>query len=106
MAHTPGPWQANGVGGTHDGGSNKQHPHFRGDVVASNGQPIVSFLSLLGVQGENPKEAEANAHLIAAAPCLLAACKEILAHECEEKPCLRCAEVARKAIAAAEGRTP
>ena len=61
MKHTPGPWEANGV-----------------LVVASNDsfrtlfecKPLTMTLSV--------EECEANAHLIAAAPELLEACKEAL----------------------------
>lgn len=66
---TPGPWIARGEGGTSDGGSNKQHPCFNGMVSAWNsGQIIVQQSTLIGIQGKTPKEAEANARLIAAAP--------------------------------------
>jgi len=70
--HTPGPWLASGKGGTHDGGSSKQHPCFRGSIDAGLSD-IVQFGCFLGVQGRTPKEAEANARLIAAAPELLEA---------------------------------
>lgn len=68
--HTKGPWKAIGKGGTHDGCLHKQFPCFRGDIMADNGQVIVKSGSLnrLGVQGATPQEAEANAHLIGAAP--------------------------------------
>lgn len=40
----------------------------------------------------------------AAAPDLLAACKFILAHECDAHPCMICAAYAREAISKAEAR--
>lgn len=76
--HTPGPWIAYGKGGTHDGGSSMQHPCFRGSVNAGE-TAIVQTSCFLGVQGRTPKEAEANARLIAAAPELLAALRLHLA---------------------------
>lgn len=52
-----------------------------------------------GVRGRTAEEAEANARLIAAAPDLLAALKEILAADCK-----RTQEQAAAAIVKAEGR--
>lgn len=72
---TRGPWQAIGKGDKLDGGSSKKHPCFNGRIVAANGERIVSTSSLLGVTGATPKEAEANARLIAAAPSLYDAAK-------------------------------
>ena len=55
MAHTPGPWIYNGCFITADG----ERPIARGDVP--------------------PEENECNAHLIAAAPELLEACRAVIA---------------------------
>lgn len=60
-----------GEGGESFGGSTKQYPCLLGSIDAENGQVIVQHGSLLGVQGEQPEEAEINAHGIAAVPDLI-----------------------------------
>jgi hypothetical protein len=45
-----------------------QYPCLVGSIWAESGQKIVQYGTLLGVQGDSPDEAEANARLIAAAP--------------------------------------
>lgn len=116
---TKGPWEARGRGGMSDGGSSMLHAHFRGDIMAGK-QTIISSSSLLGVQGDTPEQAEANAHLLAAAPELLDSLKAwiesdfLISHDstlcvgCGEPktgPCAsRCAmKAGRLAIAKAEG---
>jgi hypothetical protein len=60
--HTPGPWKIH---------HNIGHKNELG-IIADNAPCIIA---IMGNQKEWPKEAEANANLIAAAPELLEACK-------------------------------
>lgn len=88
-AHTPGPWHFDG----------HQYDH----IVWSSDRNRVCFLTSTG-------PTEANARLIAAAPDLLAALKDMVDGaplECGEPDCPDCGpwRTARAAIAKAEGRT-
>ena len=91
VAHTPGPWRAT------------PHSSIVGTGIVANRGIVVA--SVLGV----PEVCQANAHLIASAPDLLAALKDLL-DEQENAPLERrrtewaeaCAR-ARRAIAQAEG---
>ncbi len=103
--HTPGPWSARGRGGMSDGGSTMMHSHFRGDIV-HNRRTIISSSSLLGIQGDTPSEAEANARLIAAAPELLEACRDAVRVAYEAEMGADWVAQMRKAIAKAEGVDP
>lgn len=70
--HTPGPWK------THDNIGRKGELGIIADVA-----PCI--IAIMGNAKEWPREAEANARLIAAAPDLLKACKKILAEIKEHK---------------------
>lgn len=100
-AHTPAPWHL------YDGDADWLHvcdadQHWLADIGISNDGDV------------DPEESDANAHLIAAAPELLAALKTLsdsmcMAEEAEHllecddaKSCSLC--IARAAIAKAEGR--
>ncbi len=87
MTHTPGPWTAEGKGGTHDGGSTRQHPCFLGKVLGANGQVIIQNGSFLGVQGATAEEAEDNAKLITSASELLKALKAIATPDFDDARC-------------------
>ena len=103
MGHTPGPWKAQ-LGQAHASWEVNQHLPDGGlwsavaDVKANG----------LGSRTVKPKEAAANASLIAAAPELLAALKRLLPLWEEaigyEADYMDMADFARAAIAKAEGR--
>lgn len=73
--HTPGPWVAKGngyQGWTFQGG-------FLGTIFGADGFEVYAGpASFRALRGRTRKEAEANAHLIAAAPEMLATLKDIL----------------------------
>lgn len=74
-AHTPGPWtaKANGYKGWEFKGG------YLGLIVGADGFEVFAGpASFHALRGRTPKEAEANARLIAAAPEMLAALKDIL----------------------------
>ena len=76
--HTPGPWERNGSGGT----ENKREHYFKG---ANHTEIEVSSYCY---NESDQAELEANAHLIAAAPDMLAALEACESHvwcECGEK---------------------
>ena len=64
--HTPGPWSINR--------SKNGYPY---QIYAANGTHVRSVTRWAALSVPALPEGEANAHLIAAAPDLLAACKEI-----------------------------
>lgn len=64
--HTPGPWQIN----------HRQHGCL---YIGSESQPVAITSRGIGKGNEDESMVEADAHLIAAAPALLAACKDALA---------------------------
>ncbi len=69
MTHTPGPWRSQSVTTVNERGTfvYKRIVSPQGDVITSD----------RGYKGDNA-DAEANAHLIAAAPELMEAAKEVL----------------------------
>ena len=94
-AHTPGPWRWF-VSDSID----TSQPHIK-TIVGANGQGFALTVGLY------MQEDAANAHLIAAAPDLLAALKAVIANHCPNDRvfCGSCS-AARDIIAKAEGRSP
>ncbi len=98
--HTPGPWQRSGV--------RQPSPEYRGHPVGPDGDPVV----IVPYSDEHHAECLANANLIAAAPDMLEALREVVA----AMPSMgglgglsafnlcRAADLAKAAIAKAEGR--
>lgn len=86
-AHSPGPWRTIG------------HPHDRPLIESADGELVADL-----VDRESIAETAANAVLIAAAPDLLAALKDCLAHMSGgEKSCghpFECVCVGKNAVAA------
>lgn len=93
--HTPGPWKV----------SEWIHGKYSGTMI-DTGKDIVANVMDLLCADERPGEKAANAHLIAAAPEMLAALREIAGYPHIEGPGLtieRARTVARATIAKAEG---
>jgi hypothetical protein len=104
MAHTPGPWRFER--GQWNSGKENNEDHSIGSIVGGDRDWYIATL-------EDAPEQSANARLIAAAPDLLAALKVLLQNrELGEVECQRLGlprmiescDVARRAIADAEGR--
>lgn len=98
ISHTPGPWMVN-----------KDNDQI-GDVWAVNPNIPVAQAQMIGsLRFPDHKQREANTHLIAAAPELLAACKALIANTQHGDPghidYSQAVPMARKAIAKAEKRT-
>ena len=93
--HTPGPWQADAIGsdGSFEIWSTRDMPHNEWIICSRN-----------GIEHRAP-ESRANAKLIAAAPDLLAALKEIAEgyRAPSPTPIQDIKEIARNAIAKATG---
>jgi hypothetical protein len=92
MKHTPGPWKYDGAQGA-------------GSIVTDT--QCIAVIEDDGGYEAPLEEREANAHLLAAAPALLAACKAFMElwRDCDMRPEDECHEVAgiiREAIAEAE----
>ena len=95
MKHTKGPWTC------HSGAVYQDSPDVypKGET---NGIPIAHMDRESG-NGTAPVERDANAHLIAAAPDLLAACKEFLRKvDCNQARSVRSYAEMKAAIAKAE----
>lgn len=97
MSHTPGPWRP------------VKNP-FRNEgwfVLAGEGAEGASVSAMIASQSisQGQFKTEADARLIAAAPELLAALKEVIANHCgnDKLFCGSCTD-ARRMIAKAEGR--
>jgi hypothetical protein len=94
-AHTPGPWVARKMG------------FLKSGFWIRKASDTIGLGNVAVVPRSTIKPFAANAHLIAAAPDLLAACKEVLAKvdlcDCGETDCATTR--LRKAIAKAEGRS-
>jgi hypothetical protein len=87
--HTPGPWMFRRA---------KERPRFIIEGLSSTGSGV---WFLADVEGRSIDTNEANARLIAAAPELLAALKDLVEFEDRDD---RLRDAARAAIAKAEGR--
>jgi hypothetical protein len=88
--HTDGPWRVK--------------RDSDGIMVESEDEwPIAKLLNNLPDNAEWVAEVEANAHLIAAAPALLVACKRVLSNHHQPCRCPTC-RMCKAAIAGAEGR--
>jgi len=87
MAHTPGPWF-----------------RFDDEIVAERGDTHIAQVSLC--DGTNPTEWQANMHLIAAAPDLLAALRTLIESDALDSALMdfEALQQARDAITKAEGR--
>jgi|SRR5438128_8049380 len=99
--HTNGPWELDCRDNTAPAIVRAPYPH------KLPGQPLKEWIAICQVYGPSPVR-EANARLIAASPCLLAACKMLLVR-LKEMPGLPKGgvyDVARAAIARAEGESP
>lgn len=91
--HTPGPWF-------------EYDPDFLGSAVAVRDEMGVRVLARMNHGAENAtEEHRANANLIAAAPDLLAACVELIRGDGTSDSMQRAIDLARSAIAKAEGRS-
>ncbi|HSG19548.1 MAG TPA: hypothetical protein VLA31_02160 [Burkholderiaceae bacterium] len=89
--HTPGPWRPrNGIvlADSHKG------THCSDEDIAFYGGPLVC----------ESIRTDANARLIAAAPDLLEALKAMLEYYGSHTACVECQDMARAAIAKAEGK--
>jgi hypothetical protein len=88
MAHTPGPWEV------------KETPEssFQNWIV------LAGRFRIVNVDGRRDSEAEANAYLIAAAPNLLAALRELADAIDENRVTIGAVNEARALIAKAEGK--
>jgi len=96
MAHTPGPWT---IAPYHSLGAEQ-------DIIAPNGQRVCSVAGSKSFDEDTNEWIEPDAHLIAAAPELLAALKAMLPESWEPADYLnnrkRVMDLARAAIAKAE----
>jgi len=94
--HTPGPWSYRGSLGPHS------NPHLLGPHVVENATGIQIAI----LNGWRSEVSEANARLIAAAPALLEALRDMvntLTDGPDESDIARVFSVARAAIAAVKG---
>lgn len=116
---TPGPWHLEDYGWSRK--ADGDQPVFRGRIAATKikeetlraklfkrnkGYTVLSGAAF-GIWGRTAKEAEANALLMTAAPEMLEALKTSvrLMHLASRQPCVESGiELARRAIAKAEGR--
>lgn len=96
VAHTPGPW-------TRTRGEQFRHDHSRG-VRGPDGTYVAAALDFN--RSDRDEECEANARLIAAAPDLLSALKNLLQVCEDERESDDMLQDSRAAIAKAEGREP
>jgi len=98
MAHTPGPWSVLPTP------TDSHHTHT---IMYDCVQAHRRIGAVCGVFAKEDGEADANARLLAAAPLLLDACKELLIYlgdwdDLEDETC----RAARHALAFAEGGNP
>ena len=68
--HTPGPWEVTG-------------PHSR-EVITANPGTYKPCMTIAKVGGYWDGEAQANAHLIAAAPAMYEALRKVIEHRAKE----------------------
>lgn len=100
--HTPGPWNTSDDGY----GSWKFQGGYRGTIKSADGEVVFAGpASFNALRGKTPEQTEANARLMAAAPELLEALRDVL----EYMPSLTAFQRERirraeRAIANAEGR--
>lgn len=100
--HTPGPWYVV-LDDREDADGKFLHADVHGPSTSYELACITVGLGAVGSNEELRAELEANAHLIAAAPSLLAACKMVDAAFNAEVDKLDAWDAVRLAIAEAEG---